>query len=41
MLCAIHDVTVENNLFEEGDGTNTFRVFNLTQAFLYLNKNYY
>ncbi|XLU96761.1 hypothetical protein S245_011113 [Arachis hypogaea] len=32
LLCAIHGVTVENTLFEDGDGANTFRAFNPTQA---------
>ena len=32
LLCAIHGATVENTLFEDGDGANTFRAFNLTQA---------
>uniref|UniRef100_A0A0E0NEA4 Photosystem II D2 protein n=1 Tax=Oryza rufipogon TaxID=4529 RepID=A0A0E0NEA4_ORYRU len=32
LLCAIHGATVENTLFEDGDGTNTFRTFNPTQA---------
>jgi photosystem II P680 reaction center D2 protein len=26
LLCAIHGATVENTLFEDGDGANTFRV---------------
>nr|YP_009555708.1 photosystem II subunit D2 [Selaginella kraussiana]AZU95825.1 photosystem II subunit D2 [Selaginella kraussiana] len=30
--CAIHGATVENTLFEDGDGANTFRAFNPTQA---------
>jgi hypothetical protein len=38
LLCAIHGATVENILFEDGDGANTFRAFNLTQAFLHLKK---
>jgi len=38
MLCAIHDATVENILFEDGDGANTFRVFNPGQTFLHLKK---
>ena len=25
LLCAIHGATVENTLFEDGDGSNTFR----------------
>jgi hypothetical protein len=25
LLCAIHGATVENTLFEDGDGANTFR----------------
>ena len=32
LLCAIHGATVENNLFEDGDGANIFRAFNPTQA---------
>ncbi|GER31033.1 photosystem II D2 protein [Striga asiatica] len=32
LLYAIHDATVENTLFEDGDGANTFRAFNPTQA---------
>ncbi|KAL3038584.1 hypothetical protein AAZX31_01G140800 [Glycine max] len=32
LLCAIHGAIVENTLFEDGDGTNTFRAFNPTQA---------
>jgi photosystem II P680 reaction center D2 protein len=36
LLCAIYDATVENILFEDGDGTNTFRPFNPNQTFLYL-----
>ena len=32
LLCAIHGATVENTLFEDGDGANTFRSFNPTQA---------
>jgi photosystem II P680 reaction center D2 protein len=31
LLCAIHGATVENALFEDGDGANTFRAFNPTQ----------
>jgi len=31
-LCAIHGPAVENTLFEDGDGSNTFRAFNPTQA---------
>ena len=38
MLCVIHGATVENTLFEDGDGANIFRVFNLTQTFLNLKK---
>nr|YP_009589668.1 photosystem II protein D2 [Selaginella remotifolia]QBL76251.1 photosystem II protein D2 [Selaginella remotifolia] len=30
--CAIHGATVENTLFEDGDGANTFRAFNPTQS---------
>ena len=32
LLCDIHGATVENTLFEDGDGVNTFRAFNPTQA---------
>ncbi|KAF5786676.1 putative photosystem II [Helianthus annuus] len=32
LLCVIHGATVANTLFEDGDGVNTFRAFNLTQA---------
>ncbi|KAF3670117.1 Photosystem II D2 protein [Capsicum annuum] len=32
LLCAIHGATVENILFEYGDGANTFCSFNPTQA---------
>lgn len=32
LLCAIHGATVENTLFEDSDGANTFRAFNPTQA---------
>jgi photosystem II P680 reaction center D2 protein len=35
LLCAIHGATVENTLFEDGDGANTFRAFNPTQAETY------
>jgi hypothetical protein len=38
LLCVIHGATVENNFFEEGDDTNTFRAFNPTQLFLHLKK---
>jgi len=41
LLCAIHGVTVENILFEDYDGANTFRAFNSTQIFLHLKKNCY
>jgi hypothetical protein len=36
LLCAIHDAAVENTLFKDDDGTNTFRTFNPTQVFLHL-----
>jgi len=39
LLCAIHGATVENILFKDGDGANTFRAFNQTQVFLHLKKN--
>ena len=32
LLCAIHGATVENTLFEDGDGANIFRAFYPTQA---------
>ncbi|THG22321.1 hypothetical protein TEA_010004 [Camellia sinensis var. sinensis] len=32
LLYAIHGATVENTLFEDGDGANTFRAFNPTQV---------
>ncbi|KAF1879738.1 hypothetical protein Lal_00039751 [Lupinus albus] len=32
LLCAIHGTTMENNLFEDGDGANTFCAFNPIQA---------
>ncbi|KAL7586868.1 hypothetical protein Lser_V15G35705 [Lactuca serriola] len=32
LLCAIHGATIENTLFEDGDGENTFYAFNPTQA---------
>ncbi|KAK3416117.1 hypothetical protein EUGRSUZ_H01947 [Eucalyptus grandis] len=32
LLCAIHGATVESTLSEDGDGANTFRAFNPTQA---------
>nr|AGQ03783.1 photosystem II protein D2 [Botrychium strictum] len=32
LSCAIHGATVENTLFEDGDGANTFRAFNPTQS---------
>eukprot|EP01018_Ginkgo_biloba_P040778 Gb_06825 [translate_table: standard] len=32
LLCAIHGATVENTLFEDGDGANTFHAFNPTQS---------
>ncbi|GFP98921.1 photosystem ii d2 protein [Phtheirospermum japonicum] len=32
LLCTIHGATVENTLSEDGDGANTFSVFNPTQA---------
>ena len=32
LLCAIHGATVENTLFDDGDGSNTFRAFEPTQA---------
>jgi hypothetical protein len=41
LLCVVHGATVKNNLFEDGDGKNTFCVFNPTQAFLHLKKKCY
>ncbi|KAF4402748.1 hypothetical protein G4B88_010200 [Cannabis sativa] len=32
LLCASHGATIENTLFEDGDGANTFCAFNPTQA---------
>ncbi|TKY57976.1 Photosystem II D2 protein [Spatholobus suberectus] len=32
LLCTVHGATVENTLFEDDDGTNTFCAFNPTQA---------
>ncbi|KAL3538015.1 hypothetical protein ACH5RR_001381 [Cinchona calisaya] len=32
LLCAIHGATIENNLFEDGNGANTFCAFNPTQV---------
>ncbi|CAN6454791.1 unnamed protein product [Victoria cruziana] len=32
LLCAIHGATVENTLFDDGDGANTFHAFNPTQT---------
>ncbi|EEF45086.1 conserved hypothetical protein [Ricinus communis] len=32
LMCVIHGATIENTLFEDGDGVNTFRAFNPTQA---------
>ena len=31
LLCAIHGATVENTLYEDGDGANTFKAFEPTQ----------
>lgn len=36
LLCAIHGATVENTLFEDGDGANTFRAFNPVCGCLFL-----
>jgi photosystem II P680 reaction center D2 protein len=41
LLCAIHGATVENILFEDGDGANTFHTFNPIQTFLHFKKKYY
>jgi hypothetical protein len=41
MLCVIHDATVENTLFEDGDDVNILCAFNPTQAFLHLKKKCY
>jgi photosystem II P680 reaction center D2 protein len=32
LLCAICGATVENTIFKDGDGANTFSAFNPTQA---------
>jgi len=32
LLCPIHGATMENRLFEDGDGANTFHTFNPTQV---------
>jgi photosystem II P680 reaction center D2 protein len=32
LLCAIHGATMENTLFEDGDGAKMFHAFNLNQA---------
>ncbi|EEF45090.1 conserved hypothetical protein [Ricinus communis] len=32
LMCVIHGATIENTLFEDGDGVNAFRAFNPTQA---------
>ncbi|KAF3622455.1 Photosystem II D2 protein [Capsicum annuum] len=32
LLCTIHGATIENTLFEDGDGANTFHAVNPTQA---------
>ncbi|GFQ01908.1 photosystem ii d2 protein [Phtheirospermum japonicum] len=32
LLCAIHGATIENTLFEDDYGANTFCTFNPTQA---------
>ena len=38
LLCVIHGATIENTLFENDDGANTFCAFNPTQAFEHLKK---
>jgi photosystem II P680 reaction center D2 protein len=38
LLSAIHGAAIENILFENGDGVNTFHAFNPIQAFLHLIK---
>jgi hypothetical protein len=38
LLYAIHGTILENTLFKDGDGTNTFHIFNPTQTFLNLKK---
>ena len=38
LLYAIHGAAIENILFENGDGVNTFHAFNPIQAFLHLIK---
>ncbi len=32
LLCVIHSATVQNTLFEDGDGANTFHAFNPTYS---------
>ncbi|GFP84398.1 photosystem ii d2 protein [Phtheirospermum japonicum] len=32
LLCTIHGATIEDTLFEDGNGENTFRAFNPTQT---------
>jgi hypothetical protein len=38
LLCVIHGVSIENILFEDCNGANTFYIFNQTQIFLHLKK---
>ena len=38
-LCVIHDATIKNNLFEDGDDINILCACNPTQVFLLLKKN--
>ena len=38
LLCIIDGSIVENTLFEDGNGANTFHAFNPTQTFLNLKK---
>jgi len=38
LSCAIYGATVENTLFEDGDGANTVHAFNPSQVFLHLKK---
>jgi lipid II:glycine glycyltransferase (peptidoglycan interpeptide bridge formation enzyme) len=35
LLCTIYGAVIENTLFENSDGANTFRAFNPTQTFLH------
>jgi photosystem II P680 reaction center D2 protein len=41
LLYVIHGTTLENTLYEDDNGANTFHTLNPTQAFLNLKKKYY